>query len=89
MNAQKRKLATQGKIADESKRIKAIIDFINFEDETSLIWPWAVPAEDLLQNKATLLNIAEAVYFDESGCCDTDELYDAIGQMVGINPALG
>ncbi len=82
-------LVEQEKITDESKRLEAIIDFVTFEDETSLIWPWAIPAEDILQNQETLLKIAAAIHFDETGSCDTDELYDAIDQIVGINPVLG
>lgn len=81
-------LVEQEKIADESKRIEAIVDFVTFEDETSLIWPWAIPAEELLQNQETLLKIASAIQLDETGRCDTDELYDAIDQIVGINPVL-
>lgn len=89
MSNQKKELTAQDKVSDETKRLEAIVDFVNFEDETSLIWPWAVPAEELLQDKEVLLKIAEAVYFDETGCCDTDELHDAIDRIVGINPVLG
>ena len=82
-------LVEQENIPDESKRLEAIVDFVTFEDETSLIWPWAIPAEDILQNQETLLKIAAAIHFDDTGSCDTDELYDAIDRIVGINPVLG
>ncbi len=72
----------------ENKRRKSIIDFIQFEDSTSVIWPWAVSAEALLQNEALLLEVEKAVCFDESGNCDTDELYAAIDRIAGINPAI-
>ena len=55
-------LVEQEKVPDESKRLEAIADFVTFEDETSLIWPWAIPAEEnvcktgksLLKQKQTL-----------------------------------
>ena len=72
----------------ENNRRKSVIDFIQFEDATSAIWPWAVSAEALLQNEAMLLEVEKRVCFDESGNCDTDELYAAIDQIVGINPAM-
>lgn len=65
-----------------------IIDFIQFEDETSEIWPWAISAEKLIQDGEALQKIAEITQFDESGQYDTDDLYSAINQVAGINPAL-
>lgn len=67
---------------------QAVIDFINFEDETSQIWPWAMTAEELLQNEEALQKIVKAVEHDGTGECDTDELYDAISRIAGVNPIL-
>ena len=71
-----------------NNRRKSVIDFIQFEDATSAIWPWAVSAEALLQNETMLLEVEKRVCFDESGNCDTDGRYAAIDQIVGINPAM-
>ena len=72
----------------EEKARQAIIDFINFEDETSQIWPWAISAEDLVLSEVTLQKIAKALHPDEAGDYDTDELYDAISHIAGVNPKL-
>lgn len=71
---------------DEERR--AIIDFINFEDETAVIWPWAVSADEIIQNSETLRKVEKAVVFDRENNFDTDELYHALDRIVGINPAL-
>lgn len=70
-------------------RIKAVIDFVTFEAETSLVWPWAVPAEEIVNDRETLLAIAAAAPFDGTDGFDTDGLYDAVDRIVGRNPALG
>ena len=66
----------------------AIIDFIIFEDSSSKIWPWAVSAEDMLQNETMLRELEKAVHFGAHGEFDTDELYDAIDRIAGVNPEL-
>ena len=71
-----------------NNRRKSITDFIQFEDATSVIWPWAASAEALLQNETLLLEVEKTVCFDESGNCDTDELYAAMDRIAGINPAI-
>ena len=67
---------------------QAILDFITFEDEPSQVWPWAMTAEEILQNEEILQKIAVTVRSDISGKCDTDELYDTISEIVGVNPTL-
>lgn len=88
MSDQKKGLGAESGITAESKLREAIAGFVTFEDETSLIWPWAIPAEDILQNEETLQKIAAIIHLDEAGCCDTDELHDVIDRIVGINPVL-
>lgn len=72
----------------QEKVRQAVIDFINFEDETSQIWPWAMTAEELLQNEEALQKIVKAVEHDGTGECDTDELYDTISRIASVNPIL-
>ncbi|WP_299966752.1 hypothetical protein [uncultured Oscillibacter sp.] len=67
---------------------EAIADFLQFEESTSAIWPWALPADEILQNEELLRKVEKAVSFDSQGSCDTDALYDALDRIVGINPAL-
>ena len=73
---------------EEDVARKAIIDFVIFESATSVIWPWALPADEILQNEELLRKVEKAVSFDSQGSCDTDALYDALDRIVGINPAL-
>jgi len=66
----------------------AIVDFIRFEESTAVTWPWAVSAEDLLQNEEILLELEKVVDYDKKSGFDTEKLYDALDQIIGINPAL-
>lgn len=67
---------------------EAIVDFLRFEESTSTIWPWALPANEILQNEELLRMVEKAVSFDSQGSCVTDELYDALDRVIGVNPAL-
>lgn len=71
-----------------NKRLENIVDYVNFEAETSIIWPWAIPAEELLQRREELLAVAETIHLDADGCCDTDEMYEALERIFGANPVL-
>lgn len=71
-----------------NKRLENIIDYVNFEAATSIIWPWAIPAEELLQRREKLLSVAETIYLDENGLCDTDEMYEELTRAFGLNPIL-
>lgn len=75
---------------DESlhKRLENIADFISFEAGTSIIWPWAVPAEELLQRREELRAVAQTIRLDSDGRCDTDEMYEALERVFGPNPIL-
>lgn len=70
------------------KRLKSITDFVAFEAETSTTWPWALPAEKLLQSDEKLLTVAQSIHLDDDDACDTDEMYDALDRVFGINPTL-
>ena len=74
--------------AELDREREAIADFLQFEESTSAIWPWALPADEILQNEELLRKVEKAVSFDSQGSCDTDALYDALDRIVGINPAL-
>lgn len=69
-------------------RRQAIIDFVRFEEETSLIWPWAASPDEIMQNDDTLLQVEKDIHFFAEDDYDADELYDALNRIVGINPAL-
>lgn len=86
MTEKKNKRNVDSRIALQEKARQAIIDFINFEDETSQIWPWAISAEELVLSEVTLQKIAKALQPDETGDYDTDEVYDAISHIAGVNP---
>lgn len=73
---------------EPDERRQAIIDFINFENETAVTWPWAIPADEIIQNSETLRKVEKAVVFDRENNFDTDELYHALDRIVGVNPAL-
>lgn len=66
----------------------AIIDFVNFENATSIIWPWAVPADEIIQSEETLRKLERAVGFEQGEAFDTDVLYAALDRIVGVNPVL-
>lgn len=83
----KNEQGTDAKKPEISVRRRVILDFIKFEAETAVVWPWAMPAEKMLQDEAFLSTLEEAVTFDESGSCDTEALYEAIDKLAGVNPA--
>lgn len=66
-----------------------IIDFIRFEEETSLIWPWCISADEIIQNEEILQKIAQELQLNGgTGDYDVEKLYEVINQVAGINPAL-
>ena len=84
----KNEQGTGAKKPEISVRRRVILDFIKFEAETAVVWPWAMPAEKMLQDEAFLSTLEEAVTFDESGSCDTEGLYGVIDRLSGVNPVL-
>lgn len=69
-------------------RRQFIMDFIRFESETANIWPWALSADEIIQNENLLGEVERIVEFDQEDKCDTDVLYSALDRLAGINPAL-
>lgn len=67
---------------DEVSVRQAIQDFMDFEKETSIIYPFAVVFHELSED--SLRAIEEKC----NGNTDTDTLYDAIEEVVGANPKL-
>lgn len=90
-------VATLEKLRDEkgmsagkpemSVRRKAILDFIKFEAETSVVWPWAMSATEMCHKEGFLSAVEKAAPFDEGGSCETDDLYAVIDTLAGVNPA--
>ncbi len=75
----------------ESERTElrqAILDFIRFEEETSRIWPWAISAEAIIQSDEMLKEIECAIHSERGEDFNTDDLYDAIDRVAGVNPEL-
>ena len=73
---------------DLDDRRQFIIDFVRFEAETSNIWPWALSADEIIQNEELLGEVERIVEFDQEDKCDTDALYSALDRLSGINPTL-
>lgn len=73
---------------DLDDRRQFIIDFVRFEAETSNIWPWALSADEIIQNEELLGEVERIVEFDQEDKCDTDALYSALDRLAGINPTL-
>lgn len=67
---------------------QAIIEFIRSEDEKSSLWPWATPADEIIQSDTILRQLEKEIHFSAWGDFNADELYDALNRIVGINPAL-
>ena len=73
---------------EEDVARKAIIDFVNFESATSVVWPWAVPAEEIIQSEKILRKVERAAGFEQEGNFETDVLYAALDRIAGVNPVL-
>jgi len=67
---------------------QSVIEFIKFEETTAEVWPWAISAEEILQNSGMLREVEKLVHFDSTDTCDTDELYEALDKIAGVNPKL-
>lgn len=67
---------------DEVNVRQAIRDFMEFEEETSILYPFASAFQELSED--SLLAIEAKC----SGNTDTETLYDAIEAVVGVNPKL-
>lgn len=54
-----------------------LLDFVEFEEETSVDYPWAMSADEIMTH-------AVAIYEFCYGNSDTDCLYNAINMICGI-----
>ncbi len=67
---------------------REILDIVMFEDQTAVIWPWAATAEEICQDEEKLKAVEAALHYDLKNGYDTEQLYEALDQIFGINPAL-
>lgn len=68
--------------------LQAVRDYLCFERDTTLIWPWFLSAEELLGDERKLREIGAALHPDPEHGYDTDEIYHALTEAFGLNPAL-
>lgn len=61
-----------------------IKDFINFENNRSLIYPWVKQIEKIMEDDFDKM---EELYM-EAGGDDTNLLYQSINVVLGVNPVL-
>ena len=68
---------------------KQIKDFITFEDETSIIYPWATKADNVTDNQMnTASSKLQLIGYDENADVDTEDIYDVLDEVLGVNPVL-
>ncbi len=60
----------------------SIMNFVNFENETSIIYPWAISAEDIITKHI------DEIEKECNGNNDTDIIYEAIDKICGTNPKI-
>ena len=71
-------------ISDDAYR--DIVDYICFEQETSIIWPWAITGDAMLACAQDLHEIASQLA--ATGSWDTESIYECLTKTFGNNPAL-
>lgn len=71
-------------ISDDAYR--DIVDYICFEQETSVIWPWAITGDAMLACAQDLHEIASRLA--AIGNWDTESIYDCLTKTFGNNPVL-
>lgn len=72
--------------SDANDAYQDIVDYIQFEQETSEVWAWAIPGDEILANKDALQGIANRLA--AAGAWDTERIYQELNKIFGINPAL-
>lgn len=68
--------------------LQAVRDYLCFERDTTQIWPWFLSAEEMLGDERKLQEIGAALHPDPEHGYDTDEIYQALTEAFGLNPAL-
>lgn len=71
---------------DASDAYQDIVDYIQFEQETSVAWAWAVTGDEMLTDKRTLREIASRLA--SAGDWDTESIYEQLSETFGTNPVL-
>ena len=78
----------------ELKRIfmkikEQVKNFIAFEDETSIIYPWAIKADNITDTQLNNVSSKLCSYgYNENMDIAADDIYEALNTILGINPAL-
>lgn len=65
-----------------------ILNLVALEEETAEIWPWAATAEEISQDDEKLSAVEAMLHYSPDFGCDTDQVYQAIEQVFGLNPIL-
>lgn len=68
--------------------LRAVTDYLRFEQETSEIWPWFLSAEEMLGDEQKLNEVSAALHHDPEHGYDTEEIYQALNEAFGVNPTL-
>lgn len=63
-----------------------IVNYIRFEQETSVAWVWAVSGDKMLADERTLREIAGRL--SSAGAWDTERIYERLTEAFRTNPAL-
>ena len=61
----------------------AVVDFVAFESETAVVYPFAVEFDDMTMEMVDSICSACNGHTD-----DADSLYDACEKVLGVNPAV-
>ena len=68
--------------------VQAVRDYLCFERDTTQIWPWSLSADEMLSDENRLREIGAALHYDLEDGYDTEEIYQALTDAFGVNPAL-
>lgn len=71
---------------DASDAYQDIVDYIQFKQETSVVWAWAVTGNEMLTDERTLREIASRLA--GAGDWDTESIYEELSETFGTNPVL-
>lgn len=64
-------------------------DFIAFEDETSIIYPWAIKADNITDTQLNNASSKLCSYgYNENMDIAANDIYEALNTILGINPVL-
>ena len=71
---------------DANDAYQDIVAYIQFEQETSEVWAWAVTGDEMLANEHTLRELAGRLA--GAGAWDTESIYGALTETFGTNSVL-